>query len=104
MEIIEIKGDPHGGNLQVRTPGQYAMKLAVQVLEFLDEQPEITVKKTGWQRGFGLEVCAWIPITMGTLIAELETDGIEFQIRKASGSLRDFEVFFELVKEFLSKK
>ena len=61
MDQIEVKGHPHGGNLQVNTPGQYAMGLAIEVLSYLDEQPSISVKNTGWKNGFGLEVCAWIP-------------------------------------------
>ena len=80
------------------------MALAINVLEFLDEQADISVKNTGWKNGFGLEVCAWIPIHSGKLVAELETDGDEFQIRKASGPQSEFEALFEMVNKFLNDK
>lgn len=104
MNQIEVNGHPHLGWLQVNTPGRFAMGLAIEVLSYLDEQPAISVKNTGWKNGFGLEVCAWIPINMASLVAELETDGDEFQIRKSSGSVSDFEILFNLVRAFLDDK
>ncbi len=80
------------------------MDLAIEVLKFLDEQAGVSVKNTGWKNGFGLEVCAWIPICFGNLIVELEVDGDEFQIRKASGSNSEFEALFKMVCEFLNDK
>ncbi len=101
---IEISGHPDGAGLQVRTPGGYAMDLAIDVLAFLDEHDDISVKNTGWKNGFGLEVCAWIPIRYSNLVAELETDGDEFQIRRASGPHSKFETLFEMIREFLNDK
>ena len=103
-ENIEISGHPHGTGLQVRTPGQYAMDVAIDILEFLDEKAGVSVKNTGWKNGFGLEVCAWISIRSGNLVAELQTDGDELQIRRASGPLNEFEALFEMVTEFLNDK
>lgn len=59
---FEISGHPHGAGLRVRSPNQYAMGLAIDVLEFLDRQINVSVKDTGWKHGFDLEVSASIPI------------------------------------------
>ncbi len=98
---VEIWWHPHGTALQVRTPGRFAMGVAVEVLELIDKQPGIVVGNTGWKEGFGLEVAAWIPITSENLEAELQTDGNEIVIRKVSGSMGEFEVLCDLVREFL---
>ena len=100
-EGMEISGHPHGTGLHVRTPGRFAMEVAIDILDFLDKQPGVSVKNTGWKQGFGLEVAAWIPIRTRNLVAELQTDGDELHIRRASGSLSEFEVLFEMVREFL---
>jgi hypothetical protein len=103
-ENIEISGNPQGVGLQVRTPGRCAMGLAIEILKFLDEQSGVFVKNTGWKNGFELEVCAWTPINFGNLVAELQTDGDELQIRRASGPHSEFVVLFEMVSEFISDK
>lgn len=103
-ETIKISGYPDGVGLHVSTPTRYAMDLAIDVLEYLDQQTEITVNNTGWKNGFGLEVSTWIPIRTGKLIAELETDGEEFQIRRASGPREEFESLCKIVREYLDEK
>ena len=103
-EHIEISEHTHGAGLQVRTPGQYAMDVAIDILKFLDDQAGISVKNTGWKNGFGLEVCAWIPIRSGNLVAELQTDGDELIIRRASGPLNEFEDIIEMVRELLNDR
>lgn len=103
-ENIEISGHPHGVGLKVRTPGRYALDVAVDILGFLDEQPGVSVKNTGWKNGFGIEIGVWIPICSGNLIAELQTDGDELEIRRASGPFGEFEDLFEMVIEFLNDK
>lgn len=98
---IEVSGHPDGAGLNVRTPGQFAMDVAIEVLGMLDARPGFRVKKTGWQNGFGLEVAAWIPIESENVVAELQTDGCEFHIRLASGSRNEFGALFDLVVEYL---
>ncbi|NEQ42314.1 MAG: hypothetical protein F6K00_01640 [Leptolyngbya sp. SIOISBB] len=98
---LKISGNPHGGVLHVQTPERYAMDIAIDVLKYLDESPDISVKDTGWKQGFGLEVSAWIPIDTENVSAELMTDGDECYIRRSSGSLRVFTVMFEDICQFL---
>jgi hypothetical protein len=100
-EGIEISRHPGGAALEVRTPGRFAMGIAIEILDFLDRQPGVSVKNTGWKQGFGLEVATWIPIRTRNLVAELQTDGDELHIRRASGSLGEFEVLLDLVLELL---
>ena len=98
---IEITGHAHGVGLQVRTPGQFAMGVAVDILAYLDEQSGYQVKNTGWKEGFGLEVAAWIPIQADNLVAELQTDGDELCIRQVSGPRSEFEALLDSVVEYL---
>ena len=98
---IELSGHPHGSGLEVRTPGRFAMNLAIDVLEFLDGLPDVSVKNTGWKDGYGLEVAAWTPIHTKSLIAEIMTDGDQFNIRRRSGPLSEFEDLFDLVQKYL---
>ena len=98
---IDITGHPQLEWLNVSTPGQYAMGLAVEVLEHLDNQTNVTVKNTGWKNGFGLEVCARIPITTNNCNAELMTDEDSFEIRKVSGTFKDFEVLYNIITKYL---
>ncbi len=100
-DTIEISEQKGGSELHVHTPGRYAMGIAVEVLKLLDNQPEISVKNTGWKQGFGLEVAAWIPITAQNVDAELQTDGSEFIIRRVSGSQDEFEILIDMICEFL---
>ncbi len=86
----------------MHTPGQFAMGVAIEVLEFLHAQPGYRVKNTGWQNGFGLEVAAWIPIESDNLVAELMTDGSEFEIRRVTGPRNEFEALFDAVVRFLN--
>ena len=88
----------------MRTPGQFAMDVAIDILDFLDRQPDCRVKNTGWKDGFGLEVAAWIPIRTDNILAELQTDGDELIIRRVSGPRDEFEGLFNSVVEFLSKR
>ncbi len=99
-----VSGNANGGVLYVRTPDRFAMDVAVDVLKYLDESPGIFVKNTGWKQGFGLEVSAWIPIHTDNTTAELMTDGDEFYIRRASGSLHEFTVMFKDICGFLIKQ
>ena len=99
---LEVSGHPDGVGLHVRTPGRFAMDVAIHVLEYLDAQPGINVKKTGWQSGFGLEVAAWIPIEGENMVAELMTDGSEFEIRRVAGLRSEFETLFNSVKQYLA--
>ena len=100
---LEVSGHPDGVGLHVRTPGQFAMGVAIDVLEYLDAQPGIRVKKTGWQSGFGLEVAAWIPIEGENLVADLMTDGSEFEICRVAGPRSEFEALFNSVVQFLEE-
>ena len=91
-----------GDVLCVYTPDQYAMNIAVKILTFLDGQPGIEVKHTGWQNGFGLDVAVWIQVISSlNFTAEITTDGEEFSIRLASGSKIEFEALSKRVIEFL---
>ncbi len=99
---LEVSGHPDGVGLHVRTPGRFAMDVAVHVLEYLDAQPGINVKKTGWQSGFGLEVAAWIPIEGENMVAELMTDGSDFEIRRVGGLRSEFEALLQSVRRFLA--
>lgn len=85
----------------MRTLGQFAMGVAIEVLDYLNAQPGYRVKNTGWQSGFGLEVAAWIPIESDNLVAELMTDGSEFEIRCVTGPKSEFEGLFDAVVRFL---
>lgn len=51
--------------------------------------------------GFGLVVAAWIPIEGDNLVAELMTDGSEFEIRCVVGPRSEFEALFDAVVRFL---
>ena len=97
---IQVTGSS-SHNLHVRTPGRYAMDIAIEILKFLDEQENIIVKNTGWKDGFGLEVGSWLPIKSANLQAELSTDGDELQIRRVSGSIGDFEELHQDIQEFI---
>lgn len=90
-----------GNSLEVRTPGRFAMGVAIEVLGFLDGQADFSVKDTGWKNGFGLEVAAWIPIQCESLVAELMTDGESLNIRRHSGSQHEFKHMSKLVRAYL---
>lgn len=78
------------------------MGVAVEILTFLDGQPDIEVKHTGWQNGFGLNVAVWLPIISSlNFTAEVTTDGEEFSIRIASGSKPEFQALSNTIIEFL---
>ena len=96
-----VSGHSHGVGLHVQTPGRYAMGVAIDVLEYLDKCPGVSVKNTGWKQGFGIEVAAWIPICTQNIVAELQTDGDEFYIRRSSGSLQEFTAVLEAICRFL---
>ncbi len=99
-ESIEISN--LGDVLCVSTPGQYAMGVATEILSFLDDQPGIEVKNTGWQNGFGLEVAIWHRIISSqNFTAEITTDGEELRIRIASGSELEFGALSITIIEFL---
>jgi hypothetical protein len=84
------------------------MGVAVDILTYLDKQPGLQVKNTGWKDGFGLEVAVWIPIQSDStwsaahIVAELQTDGDELCIRRGDGSRSEFQALFDLVVEFLN--
>lgn len=84
--------------IKITTSGRWAMHLAIEVLEMLDQRSEISVKNTGWKNGFGLDVGNWIPITAKNVSAELMTDGSEFNIRKVLGSSVEFQTLVQMVE------
>ncbi len=98
---IQLTGSPHLKYLNICTPGEYAMDVAIDVLSHLDSHSSITVKNTGWKNGFGLEVCAWVPIKAHECEAELMTDGDTFEVRQTTGSLQGFERIHDLIKSHL---
>lgn len=99
---MEIVSEPIGIGLLIRTPGRYAMGVGVDVLNFLDGQPDISVKNTGWKNGFGLDVAVSLPIIrMGSLLAEVSTDGEEFHLLRASGPYEEFADLLHRVGKFL---
>ena len=72
--------------LSIRTPGQFAMGVAISSLRFLDSKEDTFVKHTGWQNGFGLEVAVWLPIVKTSKNqVEILTDGEGFWLRRISG-------------------
>lgn len=73
------------------------MGVAIHILQCLDDEPGVSVKNTGWKQGFGIEVGPWIPIRIKNVVAELQTDGDELVIRRASGTIDDFEGLIDLV-------
>ena len=77
--------------LILETPGIYAMDLAVEVLEFIEQDTGAYVKNTGWKQGFGLEVAIGVPIRIDNLEAELATDGSEVILSRVSGSRQAFK-------------
>ena len=83
------------------------MGVAVDILTYLDKQPGVQVKNTGWKDGFAIEVAVWIPIrsdsswSVPQVVAELQTDGDELCIRKGTGPRSEFQKLFNLVVEFL---
>ena len=101
VEIV-VSGHPKDTGLHVRTPGTNAMDVAIGILEFLDQKPEVSVQNTGWKDGFGLEVAAWIPVRTLNVDAELMTDGDELQFRRVSGPSDEFEVMFESISDLLA--
>jgi hypothetical protein len=101
-ESVEISNN--GDVLCVCTPGQYAMDLAIEILSFLDDEPGIEVKNTGWKNGFGLEVAIWHRIISSQdFTAEITTDGEGLRIRVASGSELEFGALSNSVIEFLEE-
>ncbi len=103
QDSVEISNN--GDVLCIRTPGQYAMGLATEILSFLDDQPGIEVKNTGWKNGFGLEVAIWLPIIGSqNFAAETTTDGEELRIRLASGSEIEFGAMTNTILEFLESR
>ena len=99
---MEVAIEPYGIGLRIRTPGRYAMGVGVDVLTFLDGQPDISVKNTGWKNGFGLEVAVSLPIIRTrNLLAEVSTDGEEFHLGRVSGPYEEFADLLHLVGEFL---
>ncbi|MFG0320090.1 MAG: hypothetical protein ACF8XB_22650 [Planctomycetota bacterium JB042] len=88
-------------DFRIRTPGRYAMDLAVDLMEFLDRQPNVSVGNTGWKQGFGLRVADWIPIHTKNAVAELQTDGDEILIRHESGARSEFVAVMDLVRRFV---
>lgn len=97
--ILEITGHPNLEWLHVTTPGQYAIDLAIEVLEHLDKQQSISVKNTGWKNGFGLAVCEWTVIYGVNCEAELMTDTDTFEIRKSSESKESISDIITNVKK-----
>lgn len=77
------------------------MGVAIRILEFLDEQPGVFVKNTGWKQGFELEVGTWTRIRTANAVAEFLTDGDEFLIRRESGPVDEFEALATAVRDFL---
>lgn len=67
------------------------MGVAVEILAFFDSRPGVSVKNTGWKRGFGLHVAAWVPISTTNMVAELQTDGSLIDIRLVSGPVDEFD-------------
>ena len=90
-------------HIYVRTPGKYAMSLAIDILYFVDEQSNYFAKNTGWKDGFGLEVCERTPIKSENLLVEIETDGEEFEIHLVSGDKESFSSFTDLVIGYLNE-
>jgi hypothetical protein len=102
---IEVVSNPYGIGLAIRTPGRYAMDVAVEILTYLDKQPGVNVKNTGWKNGFGLEVAVWLPIVRTeNVIAEITTDGEDFHLRRASGPYEEFAALVTSVVEFLDSR
>ena len=93
------------GHLKIRTPGRYAMELAVDILEFLDSQPYVRIKNTGWKNGYGLEVAVWLPIiSSDALEAEISTDGEAIYLRRSSGVKSEFSSLCEKVQHFIENR
>lgn len=72
------------------------MSVGKEVLSFLDEQLNISVKNTGWKSGVSLDVAIWLPIIQSEhFLAEVTTDGDQFLIRRNLGSKREFNAMIE---------
>ena len=59
------------------------------------------MKNTGWKQGFGLEVAVWVPIRTRNVVAELQTDGDEIDIKLVSGRVDEFGVLLDVIRDFL---
>lgn len=90
--------------IYIRTPGRYALGLAVDILNMVDQHTEFTVKNTGWKEGFGLKVCERIPIESDAFLAELATDGDELEIHYVSGARESFSILSNRIKVNLNEK
>jgi len=87
-----------GENLLVTTPGDFVMNVGKDILDFLNDQPDIFIKNTGWQNGFGLDVAIWLPLIQSEhFLAEVMTDGDQFIIRRRCGSKHEFHTVIERV-------
>ncbi len=97
---LETKFSPN--HIYVRTPGRYAMTLAVDILRFVDLQPDYSAKNTGWKDNYGIKVCERIPIESNNLLAEIETDGEELEIHFVSGNQESYLNFTNLIRSYLN--
>jgi len=91
-------------HIYIRTPGRYAMGLAIELLSLFDQQIDYSVKNTGWKNGFGLNVCERYPVVSSNLTVELETDGEELEIHLVSGGLDSFADFVNLVQGYVNEQ
>ena len=75
------------------------MDTAIELLGMLEGELHADVEDTGWKKGYGLEVATPILIQLESLLIELTTDGNEIAVRRAAGSVHEFEELCGFIRE-----
>ncbi|MCA9594935.1 MAG: hypothetical protein KC776_16555 [Myxococcales bacterium] len=88
---FHVAAHEYGSLLRLRTPGTYAMDVAIALLVFFEAEFDAEVEDTGWKRGHGLSVAVPLRVHLQSLEVDLSTDGDEIVVQRVGGSKQGFE-------------